>query len=402
MKRRLLAGVLLVVLAIAGCTEETLKTPEISRPTETATAAIGIEARPGVYISNDLADFPFPISGYEVYIVGETHGNKEAKQLFQTYLQSLHRDAGVRDVVLEEHQAYEPDANEYILGKTDVLPEELCRRTDVLGLIREFNRGLPDDQKVTVHLVDVDSPLAVIYKHLTDLHTRLGANSASIQIPPLSEMETWGPKSTYDLIASLESAAADQPDALKELKTLRLSFKWYFGGNELDSNTKIMKTFVPLREDIITQNIQNLISRLDGRPILAYFGSWHAGKKIYETGPSASDVEPWAQRLNEAGIDVVSIAVQGISGKGYWRGETFGYDEISSRSQYEFEDGSFLPSLFDTFPDRGILYVDLSAIQNQEMKLPSGSLDIPPGQVYDGLVVFKEFTPMVNECRELK
>jgi hypothetical protein len=397
MERRLLAGILLVVLATVGCNWEALKTPEILRPTETATAAIEIEAQPGVYISNDFKNFPLPTSGYTVYIIGESHGNRETKQLFLTYLQNLHREAGVREVVLEEHQAYEPDANEYVWGKRDVLPEELCRRTDILGLIREFNAALPDDQKVSVDLVDVDSPLAVLYKHLTDLHTQLGAKGASIQIPPLSEIETWGPKSAYDLIADLQNAAADQPDILRELATLRLSFKWYFAGNELDSNTKATSNYMPLREDIITQNMQNLISRLNGRPVLAFFGSRHAMKAM-GVNPPLDNMKAWAQQLSEAGIDVYSLSVQGIGGKGYWRGETFDYLDTYGYSQYQLGDGSFLPSLFDAHPDTVIMYADLRVKENQGIKMPPNAPDMPASQVFDGVMIFKHFTPMENAC----
>jgi hypothetical protein len=225
MKIRSLAVVFLIIFMAVGCTGSALQGTEV--PTATQTPVV--EVQPGIYMSNDVAVFPFAASGYDVYIVGETHGNQETKELFQTYLRMLYKDAGVRDLVLEEHSAYEPDANEYVLGKTGALPEELCRRMDILGLIRQFNTTLLEDQKVNVHLVDVDSPLAIIDKHLVDLSTQLALKGISIQIPPLSEMEMWGPKSAYDLIASLQNAAADQPDVLKELAVLRMSFKWYFG-----------------------------------------------------------------------------------------------------------------------------------------------------------------------------
>jgi hypothetical protein len=330
-----------------------------------------------------------------VYIVGERHGNQETKQLFQIYLRSLHQKAGVRDVVLEEHQAYEPDANAYVLGRMDMLPEELCRRADILGLIREFNATLSEDEKVKVHLVDVDSPLPVIYKHLTDLHVRLGSKGASIQIPPLSELETWGPKSSYDLIADLQSAAADQPDILKELETLRLSFRWYFGGDELDSNTWATKNFMPLREEIITQNIRNIIACTNGRPIFAFFGARHAEKGEADPTPRIV-LRSWAEQLNESGMDIYSLSVEGMAGNGYWRGESYQYEELWS--QYQLSDGSLLPSLFESHPGASIIFTDLRADENQNIKLPAGALDISASQLIDGLVLYKEFTPMENAC----
>jgi hypothetical protein len=395
--KRLLVLILLAALAIEGCSSKPVETQEAPTATQISVVEVPQEVRPGIYMSNDPADFPFPTSGYDVYIMGEAHGNRETKQLFQTYLKALYQEAGVRDVVLEEHSAYEPDANAYVSGKTDTLPEELCRRTDILGLIREFNTKLPEDQKVRVHLVDVDSPLAVIHKHLTDLSVRLGAKGASIQISPVSEMETWGPKSAYDLIAEFQSAAADQPDILAELATLRLSFKWYFAGNKLDGNTDAAPNFMPLREDIITQNMQNLISRLKGRPLLAFFGSRHAMKAM-GANPPEDNMKAWAQQLSETGVDVYSLSVQGITGPGYWRGETFDYSELDSHTQYQFGNGSLLPSFFDVYPDEDIIYVDLRVKENQGIKMPLDSPDMPASQVFDGLLIFRQFTPMENAC----
>ncbi len=406
MKRRLLQSLLLATLLVGGCGGKTQPTLTVPTATQTPTAEINKEVRPGIYMSNDPADFPFPTSGYAVYIVGETHGNQQTKQVFQTYLKVLYNKTGLRDVILEEHQAYESDANAYLQGRTAALPDELCRRTDILGMIREFNATLPTNDKVVVHLVDVDSPLSVIYKHLIELHTRLGSKGTSIQVSPLSEMETWSPKLVYDLMDSLQNTASDDSDILKELQTLRLSFRWYFLGNELDSDTKATVSFTPLREDIIAQNIQNLISRLDDKPILVFFGSAHAMKANPFLGSPVKNLRTWAQRLTEAGVSVYSLDVEPMAGSGYWRGETLQYAEYAR--QYQFENGSLLSSLFDTHPDAGIIYADLRAEENKNFKLPNELSpgvqqlqDMPASQVYDGLVIFKEVTPMENACSGL-
>ncbi len=167
MKRKLLIGLLLAVLLLVGCAGEKQTTPAITQVTETSTAEADREVRPGIYMSNDLTDFPFPTSGYDVYIVGERMEIRRPSSSFKFISDPYIKRQACGMWCLEEHQAYESDANAYVLGRTDnVLPGELCLRADILGLIREFNESLSPDEKVTVHLVEVDSPLSVVYKHL--------------------------------------------------------------------------------------------------------------------------------------------------------------------------------------------------------------------------------------------
>jgi hypothetical protein len=398
MKRTSLAVFLLAALVIEGCSAKTVETREAPTATQTSVVEVLQEVRPGIYMSNDPADFPFPTSGYDVYIVGETHGNQEAKQVFQTYLKTLYEDAGVRDVVLEEDQGYESDANAYVQGRTETLPPGLCLRTDILGLIRNFNETLAPEEKVAVHLVEVDSPLSVVYKHLSELHERLGAKAESIQIPSLSEFETWSPRQFIDLLTELENVAAGQPDILHELETVRQSFRWHTMGNGMGQGTG-NQTFSAMREQISTQNMQYLVTRLGGKPILAFYGAGHGTKA--HTAPNLSEEDKsWGQRLNESGIPVYTLYVLGVSGNGFWRGESFQYP--ASLGEFQFDDGTFLPSLFERHPGTGILYADLRAEENKAIKLPPDHLDIPAFQVFDGLVIFKQFTPMEDACQTLK
>lgn len=398
MKHSNLTCLLLAMLLLAGCSGEIQKASQVPQVIETPTAQITQEVRLGIYMSNDPADFSFPTSGYDVYILGETHGNQEAKQVFQTYLKSLYENAGVRDVVLEEDQGYESDANAYVQGRTDTLPQGLCLRTDILGQIRKFNETISPDEKVTVHLVEVDSPLSVVYRHLIELHERLGAKAKSIQTPSLSEFESWSPRQFIDLLTELENAAAGQPDILHELRTVRLSFRWYTMGNDMDQGTG-NQTFATMREQISTQNMQYLVTQLGGKPILAFYGAGH-GTKAY-TAPNLSEEDKsWGQRLNDSGIPVYTLYVLGVSGNGFWRGESIEYP--ASLGEFQFEDGTFLPSLFESHPGTGILYADLRAEENVTIKSPSDRMDIPAYQVFDGLVIFKEFTPMQDACQPLE
>jgi hypothetical protein len=246
--------------------------------------------------------------------------------------------------------------------------------------------------------VDVDSPLPVIYKHLMELHAQIGPKAEAVQIPALSELKTWSPKSIYDLIEELQNVSADQPDITNGLETVDLSFHWYFLGNDMDAGKGFRKTFFPVREDVITQNIQHVVTRLDGKPVLAFFGGIHAMKVVGIPNPPVKDMKSWAQRLSEFGISVYSLNVDGLSGDGYWRGEAFSY-EATATDEYLFENDTSLVSLFDAHPEATIIYTDLRMRENSRIRLPASIyLDIPVSQVYDGLIIFKEFTPMENAC----
>jgi hypothetical protein len=112
----------------------------------------------GVIASNDPNSLPLPTSGYQVYLVGENRGNQQTKAVLMGYLGRLYNESSLRDVFLEEDQAYEEEAQSFVQGKQDNIPEGLCLRADILKRLREFNRGLPWDKKIRVHLVDIDSP----------------------------------------------------------------------------------------------------------------------------------------------------------------------------------------------------------------------------------------------------
>ncbi|NIS13738.1 MAG: hypothetical protein GWN58_07170, partial [Anaerolineae bacterium] len=74
-------------------------------------------------------------------------------ELLLAYLAELHTTLGLRDVILEEDQVYEQDANDYVLGITDTLRVDLCLRTNVLTGMRSLNSQLAGDVQIRVHLV---------------------------------------------------------------------------------------------------------------------------------------------------------------------------------------------------------------------------------------------------------
>jgi hypothetical protein len=385
MKTKVVTSILLVAILAGGCAS--LEAP----PKAT-------ELLPGVYVSHDPADFPFPTAGYTVYIVGETHGNQETKSIFQTYLQSLYTEAGLRNVILEEDQAYETDANAYVHGLTDRLHSGLCLRTDILGQLREFNASRPEEEQVVVHLVDVDSPLPIIYKHLAELHNRIGPAAGGIPLPEPDDFEDRQPAAMYTLIDELRNAAKAQPDILNELDTVEESIRWYLHGNEVDTGPLkgSPERFFPPREEVITRNIQHVLDQLDGKPVLAFFGAAHGMKNTTVLDIPMEGFVSWGERLDQANVRVYSMRVDALAGGGYWRENAFTIDLRAD--DYQFEDGSSLVSLFETNPDAGILYADLRVEENLDIRLPADYPNIPISQSYDGLVLFKEFTPMENAC----
>jgi hypothetical protein len=139
-----------------------------------------------------------------------------------------------------------------------------------------------------------------------------------------------------------------------------------------------------------------LVAQLGGKPILAFYGAGHGTKTL--TAPHLKEEDKsWGQRLNEAGTAVYTLYVLGVSGNGFWRGKSVQYP--ASLGEFQFDDGTFLPSLFESHPGTGILYADLRTEENRAIKLPPDNQDIPASQVFDGLLIFKQFTPMENACQ---
>jgi hypothetical protein len=385
MKTRILAGVLLILVLLGSCAR-----------TETPSA---IEVRPGMYMSNDPTDFPFPTAGYTVYIVGESHGNHETKLVFQAYLKKLYREAGLRDVILEEDQAYETDANGYIHGQTDAFPSKLCLRADILGIIREFNSGLSEHEKLAVHLVDVDSPLTAIYQHLAELYEQLGTTGKPVLFPDFSDFRDWPGQEIYTLIDEMKGISNDDPDIVNGLITVKLSLDWYFLGNRLEIGWPrgFRYSFAPIREDIMAKNIKYILTHLNGKPVMAFFGSGHGMKAQGDPNPPVEGFKSWAQRLVDANVDVYSLSIYGASGESYWHERTLPSDEKYLK-EFKLADGTLLVSFFDTQADKTIIYTDLRTGDQPPIRSLPDFVDLPASQLYDGIIIFKEFTPMENVC----
>ena len=346
-----------------------------------------VEEYPGVYLTNDMSTLPISTSGYDIYLIGEYHGQEEVHLLFIEYLKILHEKIGLRDVILEANQHAEEEANAYILGESEEFPEDLWNRPDrfdVLEKIRDVNEELPDREKIRVHLVDVDFPIPQLYTHIVELAEEIGAEG--IEIPSLEEFEKWDESMMMELVEKLEKLT-EKESTLNELKTVRASIQWYFE----------RYTF-SIREEVIARNIQYVLKELNNAPVLALYGAWHACKV---TSNLMSD-DTWAQRLIEEGISIYSVAATGISGQ-QWYDSPPGVYEINELDRWMWldeiplDESTTLEDIFDREPYE-ILYLDLHI--NTSLKVPwqagevcPAPVNTPLSDVYDGIILFREVHP---------
>jgi len=376
MRERSFLTILIGVSILVGC----IRTSSEKNMTE-------VEEYPGVYLTNDMSTLPLSTSGYDIYLIGEYHGQEEVHLLFIEYLKILHEKIGLRDVILEANQHAEEEANAYILGESEEFPEDLWNRPDrfdVLEKIRDVNEELPNREKIRVHLVDVDFPIPQLYAHIAELAEEIGAEG--IEIPSLEEFEKWDESMMMELVEKLEKLT-EKESTLNELKTVRASIQWCFE----------RYTF-SIREEVIARNIQYVLKELNNAPVLALYGAWHACKV---TSNLMSD-DTWAQRLIESGISVYSVAATGISGQ-QWYDSPPGVYEINELDRWMWlddiplDESTTLEDIFDREPYE-ILYLDLHI--NTSLKVPwqageacPAPVNTPLSDVYDGIILFREVHP---------
>src|SRR5271157_3582335 len=79
------------VTPLSGETLPQFVSPTAATGTQLSVSSKIIEVQPEIYTTNDLLLLPLPLSGYNLFVVGETHGSREAKQFLLAYLQRLHQ-----------------------------------------------------------------------------------------------------------------------------------------------------------------------------------------------------------------------------------------------------------------------------------------------------------------------
>jgi len=350
-----------------------------------SSTARAAEHPPGVWLEQDFSRLPLPRSGYQVYLVGELHGVKEMGDVLLQYLAALQKDAGVRDVALEEDAVYATAAQEYVSGHTSDLPEELCLRAGILRALRELNEARGTADQVRVHLVDVDSPETAIRQHLLSIRGRISAG-LSVPIPD-------GPAVAAEGLAAVDALArqTDAKELHRELRTvarsigaLRAGFRVGTGRSEGTS------VYLEDREAAIAEHIRDLVESRG--PVIALYGSTHVSKKPRMDGGPARDQEfaPLALRLEQANLEVFSLVVFPLSGRSRWRGSegelpwTAGDGWLSG--------GDTLDKVFASVPGAKWLYVDP---RRQRVELPSREIS---GFTADGFLLPATGAPMEYEC----
>jgi hypothetical protein len=350
---------------------------------------IALEKYPGIYLTNDVTALPLATSGYDVYLIGETHGTWEMHYLFVEYLKVLHKTCELRDVILEVNQRADKEANAYALGESEEFSEELWNRPDrldVLESIRVLNQELPKKDKIRVHLVDIDFPASGAYLHLAEIRERIGAEN--IDIPSLGKFETWDKDAMLEIVDPFEKST-DADTILNELETVKASIRYENAATTFD-----------IREESIARNIQFILKGLDGAPVLALYGGYHA----FKVHGKFSMGDPWAHRLAASGISVYSVAVVGISGQ-YWHDNPYpGVHTINAEDDWLWhedvllDENTTLKTLFDRWPGYDIIFVDLR--ENTSLRIPwqlSGkcvlSFETSLSEAQDGMVLFREISP---------
>lgn len=394
--------VLTFLCASAGCGSPAAESTPLpaKTPQPTSTPSL-IQLLPGIYVTYDVSALPLATAGYELYVVGESHGQQEMAELLLSYLAELHKTIGLRDVVLEEDLVYEGDANDYVLGITDTLRVDLCLRSNVLSGIRSFNDQLAEEERVRIHLVDLDSPLSAIHLHLQRLHQQLGASAGSVQMPALDEFESWarealGKHRMLELVEQLEDAAIGSDSILAELGTLRISLDYYYAGNRIGIGIPEGSVYsAPIREKAITHNIEHLLAELEGAPALVFFGAAHATKTMGIESP-VRGLQSWAHQLEDSGVHIYSLRAWSLSGTSTWRGTKS--EVTGDGSEIQFANGGSLATVLEAAPDAGIVYIDLRSEANAATRLGAPFLDVPASSLYDSLVVFREGRPMEHTC----
>jgi hypothetical protein len=343
------------------------------------------ELRPGVWPGRDLSALPLPVTGYQVYLLGELHGVKETEEVFMQYLARL-SEAGLRDVAFEERGVYQPEGEAYVEGRSSALPAQLCLRVGILGALRRFNQGRNANEIIRVHFVDVDSPAPAIRQHLLSIQERV-ARAKALRVPDAAHIKAHGPEA----VAALERLTTD-PQILRELRTVRYSIRVLQQGLEFDISQPKGSPYINDREEAVARNLMDLAH--DGRPVLALYGSDHVSRKLRTrmAGPERNqDYSPVALRLQNAGVKVFSMVTYPLSGSTSWRGRRLPI--FWTPSEGHLDGGETLDRLLAAAPEATFFYVDR---QRQHIKMPNEDAD---NFVVDAFLLWRKATPMEDHCQ---
>jgi hypothetical protein len=350
-----------------------------------APSAKAQEVRPGVWAGSKVEGLPLPTQGYQVYLLGELHGIEETADFLLQYLALLHKTSGLRDVALEEKGVYQEQAQAYVEGRSDTLPESLCLRAGILGRIRTLNAGLPNAERIRVHLVDVDSPAPAIRQHLIALKKQI-PQAAGVSIPAADEIKKRG----LQTVAQLKRFPLDARTT-SELRTVEYSIRAYQQGFEVDIGLGKGSPYLEDREQAVASNIADLVRTPEIGSLLALYGADHVSRAMRTDGGPGRDqpFAPMALRLQQAGGKIFCTETLPLAGNTFWRGrhQPVYYEAKDNR----LASGETLDKVLASAPQAHFIYVP----QRQRVVLAPQDAN---KRVIDALILFPSGTPMTNHC----
>jgi hypothetical protein len=348
------------------------------------------ELRAGLWAGAGLSALPLPTSGYEVYLVGEMHGVSETEEIVGQYLELLSARNGLRDVALEEKGAYEPEAQAFVEGKAESVPEALCLRVGILGVLRRFNAGQNETNRVRVHLVDIDFSAASIRDHMARLKQSI-PGAPGILIPSTAELSAEG----FKTIEAMRKLTAD-PGVLGELRTIEYSIRAHEHGLEVGNGQFKGSPYLDDREEAIANNVRDLVRRRDCQSLLVLYGNDHVSRTARKDGGEKRNepFKPMALRLRDSGVKAFSILTFPLSGGWRWRGRTD--DMVWTASDGSLADGEKLDHVLASAPGAAVFYADR---KRQRLKLPSQDLS---AYEVDAVLLLPHATPVKDDCAETR
>jgi hypothetical protein len=351
-----------------------------------ALATEGPEIRPGVWAASKADALPLPMRGYQVFMVGELHGIQENIDFQLQYLALLHRTSGLRDIAIEERGVYEQDAQAYVEGRSDVLPPRLCLRAAMLDGIRRLNATLPEQERIRVHLTDIDSPAFAIRTHLLALQQRLGA--PHIRIPDESSIRAHG----LEAVAQMKALTPDSTTR-SELRTVELSIVSLQQGLEFDLGPSKGVPYLDSRENTVASNIVDLLRLRGVRSLLVVYGSDHVSRierKAFAGPRRDQRYTPTALRLEQAGLNVFTIVSAPLDGQAFWRGREVPLFWTAADAQ--LSSGETLDKVLAAAPTVGYLYIDA---KRERARMAGEDLN---HMAPDAFLLFRSGTPIAERC----
>jgi hypothetical protein len=253
--------------------------------------------RPGVWTGQKSTELPLPADGYQVYFVGELHGIEQNTDFQTQYLKLLQAKVGLRDVAIEERSVFNREAQAFIDGKLEALPPSLCLRSALLASIRSVNANLKRDQKIRLHLIDIDSPASNIYRHIALIQARIG--ETRVPLPPQFDLNSQG----IEMVTQLKHRTTDS-SIQSELRTIEFSIRAYQQGFEVDLGPPKGSPYLDSREEAVASNLIDLLRAGKVPNVLVLYGIDHVSRSARKDGGPNRDQTflPTALRLQRAGI----------------------------------------------------------------------------------------------------